>query len=818
MHGRSTAAILLMFLGSGCAALVYEVVWFHQLSLVLGATTISLAILLASFMGGLCLGSLALPRCVSPAHHPLRVYAVLELFIAAYGLLMLALLPAVEQLYVWWGRPGTNDLALRALLSAIVLLPPTMAMGATLPAIARWVSSSREGLSLLGWFYGANTLGAVAGSLFAGLYLLPQFDVMIATCAAAGVNVAVAALAWRISERMAYHPSKEVPASDRVVQPAWLVWVAIGLSGATALGAEAVWTRLLALLLGPTVYTFSIILAVFLLGLSFGTSLGTSLARHVRRPGLALAACQLSLMVCIPLSGVLMLQILPHWLIQSPSSYQPWVRIAVDVLGTFAVLLPCTLLWGASFPLAVAAADPDSSDNSRVVGRTYAANTVGAIAGALAIGLIALPLGGSQLAQQVLAAVAGIAGVVMLLASAQSPAFSSMPGFCVRFRSPASKAEAGLRPLGAFGDFANVDGTPHEWRPAWQAGLVAAMGMCAIAIVATPRVPPGLLAWGRMVSLWDTSREVHYLGEGLDASILVATSQKGIRCFHICGKVEASNSLDDQRTQRLLGHLPAMAHPQPKKALVIGCGSGMTAGALLLHPSIEEIVLCEMEPHVIRAAREWFATENHGVLDHPKTRIVIDDARHFIATTDETFDIITTDPIHPWVRGAASLYTAEFYERCRSRLNPGGVVAQWVPLYESNEPAVRCEVATIVHSFPGTSVWGTQGRAIGYDLVALGTKDGTPVDALQMQHSLRRNGALRQSLQQLGLESLPQMYVAGAADLSVWSRGAPLNRDGNLRLQYLAGRDHENQRALQILQAMIGGRGAFDTASRAFGN
>lgn len=775
---KRTAAVLLgLFVGSGCSALIYEIVWLQQLGLVLGATSVSLAILLTSFMGGMCLGSLALPSLVSAARHPLRVYAVLELLIGVCGLAILWAMPFVSSVYCSFALPGSGDLMARGLFALTLLLPPTILMGATLPAVARWVRASREGLSSLGFFYGANTFGAVLGSLLAGLCLLPFFDVVVATCVAAAINLSVAVGAWMLAATnqasgVSSGPgpiADEIPSSNEIVGEltlprssgsAIVPYLVVGLSGLTALGAEVVWTRWLGLLFGPTTYTFSILLAVYLLGLGIGSWGGTWIARRVRSPGAALAISQLLLMAAIPFGAFMIVSVLPYWLHAREASQPLLTRMSLDVIRALAAFLPATLLWGASFPLAVATAADERLDSANLVGRLYSANTLGAIVGTLIVSLFAVPLIDGQFAQQLLTVCAGVSGLMMLLT------------FCQRRL------------------------------PRVALGITA----CAVAVAFVPEVPKGLLAHGRVVWLWPTVREYFFVGEGLDSPVVVAESAEGFRCFHVAGKVEATNSPSDMRTQRLLGHLPAMVHPEPRTVLVVGCGSGMTTGSFLLHPTVERIVLCEMESNVIRTARKYFAKENGGVLDDPKLEIVIDDARHFLATTREKFDIITADPIHPWVRGAASLYTSEFYELCRSRLTPNGVVTQWVPLYESNPAAVKCEMATFLQAFPRSSLWSGQNLTTGYDLVVVGTVGDHEISPRTMTQRLRSNPHLQQSLTEIGLpdsDALLSRFAGDGAILTDWLRDAEINRDYNLRLQYLAGLTPESQTAQEIFQAMV---------------
>ncbi len=847
---RTSVALLGLFVGSGCSALIYEIVWLQQLGLVLGATSVSLAILLTSFMGGMCLGSLALPRLVSAARHPLRVYAVLELLIGVCGVVILWAMPFVSRVYCSFALPGSGDLLARAVVALTLLLPPTILMGATLPAVARWVRSSRVGLSQLGFFYGANTFGAVLGSLLAGLYLLPFFDVVVATCVAAAINVSVAIGAWalaraergresfsgRLTEdsQTALLPGGQKKTPDPVA-------IVIGLSGMTALGAEVIWTRWLGLLFGPTTYTFSILLAVFLLGLGAGSWGGAWLARRVRSPGMALAVSQLMLMVAIPFGAFMIASVLPYWLHARDANQSLMTRMSLDVIRALAAFLPATLLWGASFPLAVATAADERRESARLVGGLYSANTLGAIIGTLLVSIFAVPLFDGQFAQQMLTLCAGLSGLIALSIRTQvvSHAFglkgrhsiaqgNALGSVSTESPSPEGAKQAieqvspfqgfhlvSLADPGRCPGLSSVDpsgqsaGRLRHAAKVRVTSLFAAVLVCGLAVTLVPEVPKGLLAYGRTVEQWPTTREYFFVGEGLDSPVVVSESEAGFRCFHVAGKVEATNSPSDMRTQRLLGHLPAMSHPEPRTVLVVGCGSGMTTGAFLLHPTVERIVLCEMESNVIRTARQFFAKENGGVLDDPRLEIVIDDARHFLATTRETFDIITADPIHPWVRGAASLYTAEFYDLCRSRLTADGVVTQWVPLYESNSAAVKCELATFLQAFPRASLWSGQNLATGYDLVVVGTIGDQEISPRSITQRLRSNRPLQRALTEIGLpnsDALLGRFAADGAILTDWLRDAQINRDCNLRLQYLAGLTPESQTAQEIFQAMVSQR------------
>jgi spermidine synthase len=324
------------------------------------------------------------------------------------------------------------------------------------------------------------------------------------------------------------------------------------------------------------------------------------------------------------------------------------------------------------------------------------------------------------------------------------------------------------------------------------AGVVAlTLGLAGVLTWAVPAVPGDLIAHGRALPRFIREWRVVYAGEGMNSSVAV-TRQGEIRQFHVSGKVEASSHPDDMRLQRMLGHLSALAHAKPRKVLVVGCGAGVTAGTFVLHPDVEKIVICEIEPLVPKVVATHFAQENYDVVNDPRVEIVYDDARHYVLTSHEKFDIITSDPIHPWVKGAATLYTREYFELCKQHLNPGGVVTLWVPLYESDLDTVKSEFATFFEAFPQGTVWHNHSGGGGYDTVVLGQAEATTIDVAGLDDRLNRpdHAEVKKSLDEVGLGgalTLLSTYAGRGPDLKPWLEGAEINRDRNLRLQYLAG-------------------------------
>jgi spermidine synthase len=764
-EGRSDTAhrflpvLLLLFVGSGCAALIYEVVWLQLLQLVVGSNAISVGVLLATFMGGMCLGSYLLPRYVDRKHHPLKVYAFLELGIGALGLILLFGMPLVNTLYIAVG----GGPFVRAFFAAICLLPPTLLMGATLPAIARWVETTPKGVAWLGYFYGGNTAGAVLGCLLAGFYLLRVYDMSITTYVAVAINIAVAGLGLLLAKMTVYEP---LPASSDAIQAApgsRAVYLTIALSGFTALAAEAIWTRILGLLFGATTYTFSQVLAVFLIGLGIGSSIGSTMARDLKRPRLALGWCQMLLCAAMAWTAYTTTQQLPYWPIKPDLAPNIWFNLQLDFVRCMWAVLPAAILWGASFPLALASVANQGQDPARLVGGVYAANTVGAIAGA-ASSLAMVVWLQTQRSQMLLIVIAAVSALIML-----APIV-------------AGEGDEKKAPKGSRGKMSLIG----------VAGLVLCTAGAGWLARTVPEIPGILIAYGRYAVTWIGQSSIIYTGEGMQAFVAVSQLPSGVRNYHNAGKVQASSEPQDMRLQRMLGHLTTMIPKSPKKVVVIGCGAGVTAGAVSIGVGLEEETIAEIEKLVPYSVDEYFGPYNFEVIKNKKVHVHLDDARHFLLTTKEKFDAVTSDPLDPWVKGAATLYTKEFFDVVKEHLNPGGVVTLFVQLYESNEAAVKSEVGTFFEAFPNAMVFGNTQNGQGYDLVLVGQAEPTKIDIDEMDARLRRPEyqQMAQSLREIGFNSATDLFAtfAGqASDLKPWLADAQINHDWNLRLQFLAG-------------------------------
>jgi spermidine synthase len=759
---RYFPALLILFAASGCAALIYEVVWYQALQLALGSTTVSMGFLLAAYMGGLCLGAAGAPRLAEMTVSPLRIYAVIELGTALLAIAVNALMPWITGLYLAGAAHGFAGMLLRGIVAGACLLPPTILMGASLPVIARTIGNDNDFSRRLGFLYGANTIGAVAGCLAAGFWLLRLYDVTVASLVAAALNTLVACVALALATRLPMvddaapmRPAEEPKA--RVARSHRAVYISIALSGAVAMGAEAVWTRLLGMLLLGTVYVFAIILAVFLTGIALG-SWGASrlLDRVSAKTGLG--ACQLLLAPTIAWTAFAIAHILPWWRDDWLDTMNAWRMYGLDLERCLLAVLPASILFGASFPFACAAVsdrkgrtDKVAEDRpDKVAAGVYAANTLGAIAGALLVTLLFVPTLGSQRTQQFL--------VLLALAS-------------------------GLAVLGPEW----LAGIPRRIAPL--AGAIAVAVLCVFAI---PSTPPDLIAYGRFMALNAGLSRVLYSGEGRNSSIAITQWESGAIYINVNGHVEATTEAYDMKLQRMVGHLPALLHPNPESVLGIGFGAGVSAGTFTRYPTIRHITVCEIEPLIPPASTRYFARENYEVMRNPKTRIEYDDARHFLLTTKERFDVIASDPLDVFIKGTAGLYSKEYFEAVKQRLNPGGWFSLYVPLYETSEDTIRGELATFFEAFPHGTVWANTRDGLGYDMVFLGSADPVTINLDEVEARLNRAdyAPVAESLREVGFSApfdLFSTYSGNRSDLAPWTAGADINRDSNLRLSYVAG-------------------------------
>jgi spermidine synthase len=725
--------------------------WFvHDL----GATVLAVSTVLSAFMGGLALGGFAAGRLVHRVRNRLLAYGVAEMVLALLAAAVPALLHALRPMYAalyptlassFWALSGV-----RFAVGVLVLLPPTFLLGATLPLLAAHVAPS-PGRRHVARLYAVNTLGAMSGTALASFLLLPAFGLSGTLRLAAGVNflVGVAAVLLARGARRGPDQDDERATASEPSSPAAFprpaLLAAAGVLGFAALALEVLWTRTLALALGTTVYSFAVVLSTFLAGIAGGGALA---ARVLRRPesaarlfALAPAAVGLLALAAVPLFDRLPALFLK--LVATGGG--TWFEgLAANLaVAAMPMLLP-TLVSGAALPLAIGV-DRAVRGTGRSVGDLYAANTLGAILGSWAAGFLLIRLVGLR---------GGIVSVALLLTGTSVL-------LLLRGRVPVS----------AFGLAAAA--VAGAWLlPEWDRSALTRGGF-AVASEARRLAVDELSP--------DTS-ELVFFEEGVTTTVSVRRSGEELT-MQMNGVTEASNT-GDYATQVFLGTLPLLLHPAPHDVLVIGLGSGITAGAAGAHPGVRALECLEISESVVRGAA-WFDDSNRGVLRDPRALVLVGDGRNHLALAGKSFDAVISHPSNIWVSGASSLLTAEFFAACRRGLSPGGLFASWLQGYSLSPEALRGVLAAARLHFPRVTLWSA-----GWgDLVILAGDESLTVDARHVLGKAEADEGVRRLLRESGTPDLvtfaSRCLLAGAA-LDRWVGAAEPNTDDNLRLEFLA--------------------------------
>lgn len=750
---------------SGAAALLYQVLWSRLLTLHLGHTVAAVGTVLAAFMGGLAAGAAvagrAAPR-IGPAR-ALVVYAALEAVIGVCALVLPAGLAALGPLLRAAYADGTGQwFALARVITSLLLVAvPAIAMGATLPMAVRWFAGRTDrAAGDAGLLYAVNTLGAALGAAVTGFVLLPALGLRLTTLAGVVMNGVAAVVAWR----MAVAPTPDTGAVGRAVTARqtrrtaaphpvvrvdvarpWLAAAAVGLSGAVALLYEVVWTRALALVLGPTIYAFSTMLVAFIVGIAAGAAAASRMADRVRQP-LVWLASMLMLAALGAFGAWFAVGELPLMVASIVSA--PEVTLASVVARQAALvgvlLLPMTIAFGAVFPFAIAAATRRTERLPADVALVYAVNTAGAVAGALAGSFVLVPALGLQ-SSIALGGWLLVGGAVVLTCVAT-------PRLTIRLGA----AAAGLA-------LAVAGPRLSSWNPE-----LVSSGAYRYAADAAGDLRASLEAG-----------ELLFYDEGA-AGVVSVRRVAGTTTLAIDGKVDASNGAD-MLTQKLLAHVPLLLHASPREVAVIGLGSGVTVGAALRHP-VARVDVLEISPEVVAAA-SFFTQENRDALADPRTRLIVGDGRTHLTLARQTYDVIISEPSNPWMAGIAALFTREFFAAARARLGPGGVFCQWAHAYDITEADLRSIVATFSAVFPDGALW-----LVGSgDLLLIGA-DTPVVDRLpRMTRPWPPEVAADLSAAHVTPFGLLSLFVAGGSGLAAFGT-RPVQTDDRVALEFSAPR------------------------------
>ena len=749
-HGLGRVMSLLFF--SGACALIYQTTWFRELRLIFGASTAATAAVMAVFMAGLGLGSHLLGKRADRAKNPLELYANLELLISVTAAVTPLLVDAAQWVYLRTGGVGAlgtaGATAVRLLLSVVVLAGPTILMGGTLPAAARAVERSSDvGRQRLSALYGINTFGAVAGALGANFLFLEVFGTRLSLWLTCLINLLVGVIARSLSRRgisreEAADETETTEDKEATTSPAaagssrgaaWFPPAAAFISGAVFMLMELVWYRMLAPILGGSSYTFGLILAVALAGIGLG---GTLYSRTRRVPTVTLFAvtCAVeALVIAIPFAlgdriAVLALLLRPLATAGFGASVLAWAIIAAIVV------LPGAIVSGAQFPLIVGLYGKGASNVGRDVGAAYVANTLGAIVGSIAGGFGLIPALSAPTCWRLVVATLCVTAVVAVVVD-----HVRLGRRDLRLGMLAcATALFGFTLLGTRGPTA-------AWR---HSGIGAGRADRRIAdsspanLSMFVRIHRGMTAWEE---------------DGLESTVALGSGSG--HAFIINGKADG-HSINDAPTQVMSGLLGALLHPDPHQALVIGLGTGSTAGWLGALPEMDRVDVVELEPATLRVARDC-SDVNQRVLENPKVKVHLGDARETLLTTSETYDVIFSEPSNPYRAGISSLYTEEFYTAASRRLRPKGIFIQWIQAYEVDPWAVATAAVTLHRVFPEISVW----RTMAGDLLLVAQTEPLQIDVAALHQRLQSPifGAAAKSIWQTdSVEGVLTHFVANA--------------------------------------------------------
>lgn len=749
----------ILFVLSGALGLVYQIVWFKYLSLFLGNTTYAQTIVLATFMGGLALGAALWGRAADRSLKHLVLYGWLELAIGIYCILYPFLLEVLKNSFIHivqssqLSSDSSAVLALKLVVSLISLLFPTILMGGTLPVLVRFISErieeSGKNVALL---YFLNSLGAVGGTILGGFFLIRLLGLQTTILSAGIANLIVGAVALVLGSRT--HESKEGAETTFEIghRASFNAKIVLALATATVSGFaammyEVAWVRLLIPVLGSSTYSYSIMLVGFISGITLGSLIVSAVIKKVQDSLTLLAMCQLgvavSMIATLPLYQRVPFHLwsIAHVLNRTEAAYPLFLLIQLAMV-TLIMFVP-TVFLGMTLPVASRIAARNLRILGRSVGNVFSLNTVGTVMGSLAAGLLLIPLVGVKHTMEIGVMCNLAMGLVVLSAGSSASRYVKVGSASVVVIAMASYFVFG----GSWSRLLSISGVFR---------------------LISDNIPPP----ARYEDFFsaDASRRILYYNEGTTATVAVYEGEfqrKKQNVLSINGKADAS-SVGDLPTQVLLGQLPLLLRPQARSALVIGLGSGVTAGSVLTHP-VESVDCIEISPEVVEAS-EFFNDVNNRPLDDPRLRLYIDDALAFLKLTSNTYDVIVSEPSNPWIAGIGNLFTIEFFEECKKRLNHGGVIIQWFHLYEMNDDLMKLVIRTFQRVFPKVTVWQAQTTDImiagadleaGFDYKRMEETFQKPEVKKDLERVMVRDAATLLSLQVLSEEKVKEFIEAG---------------------------------------------------------
>jgi spermidine synthase len=762
-----------------------------MLGLVFGATTVAISAVLAAFMGGLALGSALAARYAARIKRPVRAYAFIEMAVGLYALAVPLLFRGIDRFYaqVWQHfHPGFYGFAFsRFLLGTTVLLIPTALMGATLPVLVAALQRSTGNIAgAIARLYTWNLTGAIAGVIAAGFFLLPNFGVRATIWIAAATNLGIGLAAFLIDSRSAGNQDAEHAAPDQQLDGKMNLPLPVGLtakfwlfcaftSGFVTITMQVVWSRVLSMIIGSSTYAFSIVLALFLLGLALGAYL-VSVNKNADARWLRRAVVMIEILTAFTLFlNLKITSATPDFLISTGFrlGINSWTGLLALQIGAAAllILLPATLM-GMVMPLVLMwvgrtrqgeSVAAFSQSRVKLVGHTYALNTIGAIAGSLIASFLLIPGTSTRFAIFCAAALCLIVGGI-----------AYEPGRVTSDRAVARSLAIGGTVMLVLAMFAawprlNLNALSTGAYDSYVRVLARSRG-------AIPEKDQNDGGGNHQLLMYE---------EGRTATVSVRRDW-GIISVAINGRTNASDA-DDMPTQVMLGQLGVLTAPRSGHALIVGFATGVTAGSVLQSP-IESIDCVEIEPAAVASSR-YFEHVNNQPLSDPRLHMIIDDARTYLRVNPATYDMIVSEPSHPWVPGVANLFTREFFRLGRQRLKDDGVFVQWLQIYQLSTESLRSVLATFHETFPYVAVFRVQGAAKGKDLILIGSR--APIRLDRMVERMK-DSRTKSDLERIGIKSADDVrawFVCDETQLGPAVAGSIINTDDNMHVETVAPRE-----------------------------
>ncbi|MCL4382608.1 MAG: fused MFS/spermidine synthase [Patescibacteria group bacterium] len=750
--------LVLFFFLSGFCALTYQVVWQRQLALVFGTTAYATASVLAIFFCGLALGSFFFGRIIDQKENSLKLYAFLELGIGLYAFLTPLIFKFVERLQVLVGQNiGSSFYGfqfLTFLLSFLALILPTILMGGTLPVIAKFLLKDQEIGEGVSFLYFINTLGAVMGAFLAGFFLIAFLGVRETIWLAAGINliigitILVLCSKYQVSSEDRKIAGKRPNIVPDSLHTNYFLLGVFFLTGLAGLAMEVFWTRTLILFFGASIYAFATVLVSFLLGIAIGSLIFRQWGKKFSQIWLAvfLAILGTWIIFSIPL-----FEKIPFFLLEIiKTSYTSFGSILFwQFILSFFLMFLATLVMGLLLPLGIKFYQEEEKLVGWSVGSLYAANTLGGVFGSLLAGFFLIPRIGVQKGIWLMAAIYLFLAVWLIVKDKRS-----FPRILISFVILVILLIGYLWPL--WNKHFLVSGPYANWRFFIQDSQEQAEK--------------------RM-----QGSDFLYYREGIE--VTVAVKKLGAQVFlRIDGKTDASTGLDID-TQVLSGALPMILHPNPEDVLVVGLGSGITLGSVEQFPA-KNIEAVEIEPAIIEA-NKYFSEVNHRAIEDQRLKVVTGDGRNYLLKGTEKYDVITSEPSNIWLSGNSKLFTKEYFELAKKRLNKGGIFAHWIQLYSLKTDDLKTEIKTFQSVFPYTTVWD---NLSSYDLLLLGSQEPINLDADLISQKLEQK-LIKNEFGRIFIESAEQFlsYLAlGQEGIVKFIQGAKENTDNHPFLEFSA--------------------------------